>query len=214
MIGVFAGNVASTCFASGLLVPDARSDVSTSGVVVVPSMPGFAFSTPVAGDGWTTARVAGTYDMLMNRLGYTEYGAHGSDMGALIARELAVLNPAGFAGAHVLQLFSFPSGDPAEFESFGPKEYAALEFAGWFQSVAGYNQMNATRPQTIAAALSDSPVGQLAYNELFENFGNGIVRMLRRDSRRLEPRKMFRPSRISVSTMPSEKRSERPSVTA
>ena len=73
----------------------------------------------------------------------------------------------------MLQLFSFPSGDPSEFEQFGPKEYAALEFLGWFQSVGGYNQMNGTRPQTIAAALSDSPVGQLAYNELFENFGNG-----------------------------------------
>ena len=33
--------------------------------------------------------------------------------------------------------------------------------------------MNGTRPQTVAAGLSDSPVGQLAYNELFENFGNG-----------------------------------------
>ncbi len=33
--------------------------------------------------------------------------------------------------------------------------------------------MNATRPQTIAAALADSPVGQLAYSELLENFGNG-----------------------------------------
>ena len=33
--------------------------------------------------------------------------------------------------------------------------------------------MNGSRPQTVAAALSDSPVGQLAYNELFENFGNG-----------------------------------------
>jgi len=141
--------------------------------VVVPSMPGFGFSTPVIDDGWTTVRVARTYDTLMNRLGYSAYGAHGSDMGAMVARELAVLNPSGFAGAHVLQLFSFPSGDPAEFEAFGPKEYAALEFAGWFQSVAGYNQMNATRPQTIAAALSDSPVGQLAYNELFESFGNG-----------------------------------------
>ena len=141
--------------------------------VVIPSMPGFGFSTPVVDDGWTTARVARTYDVLMNRLGYTAYGAHGSDMGAMIARELAVLDPPGFLGAHVLQLFSFPSGDPAEFEAFGPTEYAALEFAGWFQSVAGYNHMNATRPQTIAAALSDSPVGQLAYNELFENFGNG-----------------------------------------
>lgn len=141
--------------------------------LVIPSMPGVGFSTPLVGEGWTHGRVAATYDALMRRLGYDSYGAHGSDMGALVARELGVLAPEGFLGLHVLQLFSFPSGDPAEFESFGPKDYAALEFMGWFQSVGGYNQMNATRPQTIAAALSDSPVGQLAYNELFENFGNG-----------------------------------------
>ena len=141
--------------------------------VVVPSMPGFGFSTPLVGADWTMARVARTYDTLMRRLGYESYGTHGSDGGALVSRELAVLNPPGFLGAHVLQLFSFPSGAEGEFDSFGPKEYAALEFLGWFQSVGGYNQMNGTRPQTIAAALSDSPVGQLAYNELFENFGNG-----------------------------------------
>jgi len=141
--------------------------------VVIPSTPGYGFSTPLVGEGWTMARVAQAYDTLMRRLGYESYGAHGSDGGAMISRELAVLNPPGFLGAHVLQLFSFPSGEESEFEGFGPKEYAALEFLGWFQSVGGYNQMNGTRPQTIAAALSDSPVGQLAYNELFENFGNG-----------------------------------------
>ena len=43
----------------------------------------------------------------------------------------------------------------------------------WFQSVGGYNTMNATRPQTVAAGLADSPVAVLAYSELFENFGNG-----------------------------------------
>jgi pimeloyl-ACP methyl ester carboxylesterase len=141
--------------------------------VVIPSMPGFGFSTPLVGEGWTMARVAQTYDTLMRRLGYESYGSHGSDGGAMVSRELAVLDPPGFLGAHVLQLFSFPSGDQGEFEKFAPKDYAALEFLGWFQSVGGYNQMNGTRPQTIAAALSDSPVGQLAYNELFENFGNG-----------------------------------------
>jgi len=141
--------------------------------LVIPSSPGFGFSTPVHDDGWTMARVARTFDALMRRLGYESYGAHGSDNGALVSRELAVLNPEGFLGAHVLQLFSFPSGDPAEFEKFSESDHAALEFLGWFQSVGGYNSMNGTRPQTIAAALSDSPVGQLAYNELFENFGNG-----------------------------------------
>jgi hypothetical protein len=73
----------------------------------------------------------------------------------------------------VLHLFSFPSGDPAEFEGFGPKEYAALAHMQWFQSVGGYNQMNGTRPQTVAAGLADSPVAVLAYSELFESFGNG-----------------------------------------
>lgn len=141
--------------------------------LVIPSMPGFGWSTPVADTGWTMKRVAAAYDELMRRLGYDAYGVHGSDGGAMVGRELAVLDPEGFRGAHVLHLFSFPSGDPAEFEGFGPKEFAALEHMQWFQSVGGYNQMNGTRPQTVAAGLADSPVAVLAYSELFESFGNG-----------------------------------------
>ncbi|TWD73130.1 pimeloyl-ACP methyl ester carboxylesterase [Kribbella amoyensis] len=141
--------------------------------VVVPSIPGFGFSTPLADRGWTMARVARTFDTLMRRLGYDSYGVHGSDGGAMIARELGVMNPPGFLGLHVLQLFSFPSGDPAEFEKFTPEDYAALEHMQWFQSVGGYNAINSTRPQTVAVGISDSPVGQLAWNELFNNFGNG-----------------------------------------
>ncbi|WP_173921541.1 epoxide hydrolase family protein [Agromyces sp. Marseille-P2726] len=141
--------------------------------VVVPDAPGFGFSNPVTEAGWTTARVARAYDALMRRLGYTEYGIHGSDNGALVARELGLLNPDGFLGLHVLQLFSFPSGDPAEFEQLEPQDYAGLEHMQWFQSVGGYNTMNASRPQTVAVGLSDSPVGLLAYSELFNSFGNG-----------------------------------------
>jgi pimeloyl-ACP methyl ester carboxylesterase len=98
---------------------------------------------------------------------------HGSDAGSMVGRELGLLNPPGFLGLHVLQLFSFPSGDPTEFEHLEPKDYAALEHMQWFQSVGGYNAINAARPQTVAVGLSDSPVGQLAWNELFNNFGNG-----------------------------------------
>ncbi|UOQ90086.1 epoxide hydrolase [Agromyces endophyticus] len=141
--------------------------------VVVPDAPGFGFSNPVAETGWTTARVARAYDTLMRRLGYAEYGIHGSDNGALVARDLGLLNPEGFLGLHVLQLFSFPSGDPAEFERLEPQDYAGLEHMQWFQSVGGYNTMNASRPQTVAVGLSDSPVGLLAYSELFNSFGNG-----------------------------------------
>ncbi|MFC7495592.1 MULTISPECIES: epoxide hydrolase family protein [unclassified Nocardioides] len=141
--------------------------------VVVPSMPGFGFSMPLADGAWIMARVARTYDTLMRGLGYDSYGIHGSDGGAMVSRELAIIDPEGFLGAHVLQLFSFPSGAPGEMDSFGEKEYAALEHLGWFQSVGGYNQMNGTRPQTIGAGLADSPVAVLAYHELFESFGNG-----------------------------------------
>src|SRR4051812_41066006 len=96
--------------------------------LVIPSMPGFGFSTPVVDGGWTMDRVARDFGALTRRLGYASYGARGSDGGAMVGRELAVLDREGFLGAHVLELFSFPSGDPAEFGTFGPKEYAALEF--------------------------------------------------------------------------------------
>ncbi len=107
--------------------------------MVVPSIPGFGFSTPLADGDQTMARVARTWDALMRRLGYDSYGAHGSDGGAMISRELAIMDPDGFLGAHVLQLFSFPSGDPAEFEHLTPKDHADLEFLQWFQ------QRNASR---------------------------------------------------------------------
>ncbi|QTF71680.1 epoxide hydrolase family protein [Arthrobacter woluwensis] len=141
--------------------------------VVIPDAPGYGFSQPVTESGWTVGRVARAYDALMRGLGYDGYGVHGSDNGAMIARELGLLNPDGFLGLHVLQLFSFPSGDPAEFEKLESADYAGLEHMQWFQSVGGYNTMNASRPQTVAVGLSDSPVGLLAYSELFESFGNG-----------------------------------------
>jgi len=141
--------------------------------VVVPDAPGYGFSQPVTDAGWTMPRVAKAYDQLMRGLRYESYGVHGSDNGAMVARELGLLNPEGFLGLHVLQLFSFPSGDPSEFERLEPADYAGLEHMQWFQSVGGYNTMNASRPQTVAVGLSDSPIGLLAYSELFNSFGNG-----------------------------------------
>ncbi|MGW9269673.1 alpha/beta fold hydrolase [Microbacterium sp. NPDC055599] len=141
--------------------------------LVIPDAPGYGFSQPLASAGWTVGKVAAAYDRLMRGLGYDSYGIHGSDNGAMVARELGLLAPEGFLGLHVLQLFSFPSGDPAEFEKLEPQDYAGLEHMQWFQSVGGYNAMNASRPQTVAVGLSDSPVGLLAYSELFTSFGNG-----------------------------------------
>ncbi|MDR7255767.1 hypothetical protein J2X46_004784 [Nocardioides sp. BE266] len=138
--------------------------------LVIPSIPGVGFSQPLTDGAWDSRRNALAWDRLMRGLGYESYGAHGSDNGAIVARELAMLAPEGFLGAHVLQLFSFPSGDPAEFEKMTQADYAALEFAGWFQTVNGYATMNASRPRTIAGRterLARRPAGlQRALREL------------------------------------------------
>ena len=60
-------------------------------------------------------------------LGYASYGTPGSDGGAMVSRELAVMDPEGFLGAHVLQLFSFPSGDPAEMADLLSDELDSLD---------------------------------------------------------------------------------------
>jgi epoxide hydrolase len=61
--------------------------------VVAPSLPGFGFSTPVAGPGWDTGRIARAWAGLMHRLGYPRYGAQGGDTGAIVSPSLAASTP-------------------------------------------------------------------------------------------------------------------------
>jgi hypothetical protein len=66
---------------------------------------------------------------------------------------------------HVTQLFSFPSGDPAELEGLTADEQAALEHLQWFWSTMGaFNVLQSQSPQTLAHALADSPAGLLGWN--------------------------------------------------
>lgn len=137
--------------------------------VVIPSVPGYTFSGPTGDRGWSSMRVARAWDELMTGLGYTRYAAHGGDGGSLIGRALGILNPPGLVATHVLQLFSFPSGDPEEFARLSEQDHAALAVLQRFQKeegFTGFSEMHSTRPQTLSYALADSPVGQLAWNEL------------------------------------------------
>jgi len=150
--------------------------------VVVPSVPGYGLSGPTHETGWDTARVAKAWDQLMKRLGYERYGAHGGDAGALVSRELGILNPPGLVGVHVLQIFAFPSGDPGELEDLSDYDREALEILSGFEAQAGYLRIQQTRPQTLAYGLTDSPAGQLAWNsELFMGFGGENVGGVDRD---------------------------------
>jgi pimeloyl-ACP methyl ester carboxylesterase len=150
--------------------------------VIVPSLPGYGFSGPTTDAGWDVARTARAWDQLVKRLGYERYGAHGGDAGALVSRELGILQPEGLVGVHVLQIFAFPSGDPAEMENLSDYDQEAMQILSGFEDRAGYLKIQQTRPQTLAYGLTDSPAGQLAWNsELFMGFGGEGVGAVDRD---------------------------------
>ncbi|MGH3242154.1 MAG: epoxide hydrolase family protein [Spirillospora sp.] len=136
--------------------------------VVIPSMPGFGFSGPTRDAGWDTGRVARAFAELMSRLGYGRYGAQGGDWGAFVAPELGRVDTERVAGVHVnAATFGFiPFGEVSDEEKAGldDRERARLErLANWNENGRGYFQIQATRPQTLAYGLTDSPAGQLAW---------------------------------------------------
>ncbi len=132
--------------------------------VVVPSLPGFAFSGPTTEAGWDAQRTAKAWAELMHRLGYDRYGAHGNDAGAIVAPLQGRIDPDHVIGVHVNQIFSFPSGDPAEFEGLTLQELQYLEFLQSFVERSVHDKAQGAQPQTISHALADSPTGQLAWS--------------------------------------------------
>ncbi len=133
--------------------------------LVIPSLPGYGFSGPTRSAGWNTQRVASAWAELMSRLGYERYIAAGNDAGSMVSPEVGRVDPEHVAGVHVTQLFSFPSGDPAEFATFTPTDYAALQKLQWFyENMFSFNAVQSQQPQSLAFAISDSPTGLLAWN--------------------------------------------------
>jgi pimeloyl-ACP methyl ester carboxylesterase len=136
--------------------------------LVIPSLPGFGFSGPVAEPGWGSRRIASALAELMRRLGYQRYGAQGGDFGAFVAPDLGRVDPDHVIGVHVnaATMGFIPFGDVPEDEmaTFSAVEKERLQrLANFMADGNGYFQIQATRPQTIAYALTDSPAGQLAW---------------------------------------------------
>ena len=132
--------------------------------VVAPSIPGFGFSGPTHERGWNTLRVAHAWVELMSRLGYERYGAQGGDTGAMVSPELGRIDPKHVIGIHVNSLVTFPSGQADEMKDLRDGDLQRLELMQrWQNDLSGYAILQSTRPQTLAYALTDSPVGQLAW---------------------------------------------------
>src|SRR5229473_8390025 len=80
--------------------------------VVVPSLPGFAFSDKPTETGWDVERIAHAWTALMQRLGYDRWVAQGGDWGAGVTHALAHQRPQGLIAAHVNWQFVFPEKLP------------------------------------------------------------------------------------------------------
>jgi pimeloyl-ACP methyl ester carboxylesterase len=129
--------------------------------LVIPSLPGFGFSSapprPIG-----LRKVARLWHVLMRDvLGYRRYGAQGGDMGSAVSMWLALDEPEHLLGIH-LNLFTMAAADAAAPQSDEERVWAqALQ--GVQQREMAYAALHATRPQTVALALADNPVGVAAW---------------------------------------------------
>src|SRR5215211_6085570 len=113
--------------------------------VVIPSLPGYGFSDPLRGTG-STNRVPGMWAKLMTEvLGYARFGAHGGDIGAMVANRLALEHPERLVGIHVTRAadpYVGPGAPPLTEAEQAPVEARAH----WHEVEGGYVHLQRTRP--------------------------------------------------------------------
>lgn len=135
--------------------------------VVVPSLPGYGFSTPLRTTGINFWRTADLWVTLMRDvLGYDRFAAEGGDWGAAVTAQLGHKYAQHLVGVYmhlVIPLDVFLGSLPPP-ELYGPDEAGWYEAnAHFFAAESGYSAIQMTKPQTLAAALADSPAGLLSW---------------------------------------------------
>ena len=126
--------------------------------VVAPSLPGYGFSDIPSIPGYGQARTAELWDGLMQRLGYTRYGAQGGDWGAFVTAHLAQRFPERVVGAHMNLPFIGPPPDQREPQTEEERQILD-EWEAHAAEESAYGRIQGTKPQTLSYGLTDSPAG-------------------------------------------------------
>ena len=163
--------------------------------VVIPSMPGYAFSGKPTTTGWDPPRIARAWTTLMGRLGYDRFVAQGGDWGAAITEQMGVQAPPGLVAIHT----NMPSAVPPEIWAALPshtpppglsadEQHAFERLDYFFTHGLAYAQEMGGRPQTLYG-IADSPIGLAAWfldhdlksYELIARVFDGVEEGLTRD---------------------------------
>lgn len=124
--------------------------------VVVPSLPGFAFSEQL--EEHAAAEIAARIHALMLQLGYDRYTVHGGDWGASIGQQLALLYPQRISKLHLTDVpFSNRYALDESTLSQAEQEYVG-KVAQWSRAEGGYYMLLSTKPLTASYGFADSPV--------------------------------------------------------
>ena len=133
--------------------------------VVVPSLPGFAFSgCPEDLRSFTAASIADRWNRLMANLGYARFLASGTDVGARVTAWLAARHPKSLLGAHMTVNALSSVRDPSRSYAAGdPTNRWFEDMEHWEATEGGYYHVQRTKPLTVSIAVSDSPAAMAAW---------------------------------------------------
>ncbi|KZC13710.1 Juvenile hormone epoxide hydrolase 1, partial [Dufourea novaeangliae] len=157
--------------------------------LIVPSLPGYGFSEGAVRPGMATAQMTVIFKNLMQRLGFEKFYVQGGDWGSLVASNIAALFPEKIIGVHCNMCFTL---EPKNLfwsivGSYIPSLVVESEHYSKFYPLSkvfialieesGYFHIQATKPDTIGAALTNSPDGLAAYIlEKFSTWTNKAYR--------------------------------------
>jgi pimeloyl-ACP methyl ester carboxylesterase len=152
-----------------LLTKADQHDISFD--VIVPSLPGHGFSDIPTEKGMNSTRMAKLCaDLMTEELGYKKFIVHGGDVGSEVAEQLALYHADSLLGVHLTDI-PYHHIIEASPDDLTNEEKKYLEkITHWQMTEGAYNMIQSTKPQTLAYAVNDSPVGLAAW--IVEKFHN------------------------------------------
>jgi microsomal epoxide hydrolase len=153
--------------------------------VVAPSLPGYGLSFRPGQPRFSVEQIADCFATLMSDvLGHGRFAAQGGDWGAYISARLGYAHAEKMIGVH-LNLMPTPRDPNAIAQPTAEQAPYLAQLQHWLKEESGYSIEQATKPQTLAYGLTDSPVGLAAWiAEKFRTWsdcGGDVERVFGRD---------------------------------